>query len=55
MILGTQTQTQNPYDQYEVKAMDGIYAAIYEFQAMDLDTTPLYEALEQITARKEVK
>tara|TARA_B100000927_G_C16458808_1_gene467004 strand:- start:515 stop:715 length:201 start_codon:yes stop_codon:yes gene_type:complete len=54
-ILGTQPKIENPYDQYEIKAMDGIYSAIDEFQAMDLDTTALYAALELVAARKEVK
>ena len=54
-ILGEQTKVQNPYSKYEVKAMDGIYSAIDEFQALDINTDALYEALAQITNRKEVK
>lgn len=54
-ILGEQTKVQNPYSKYEVKAMDGIYSAIDEFQALDINTDALYEALAQITTRKEVK
>ena len=54
-ILGEQTKVQNPYSKYEVKAMDGIYSAIDEFQALDINTDALYEALAQITSRKEVK
>ena len=54
-ILGTQTKIENPYTEYEIKAMDGIYSAIDEFQALDMNTDALYTALAQITARKEVK
>tara|TARA_R100001440_G_scaffold68219_1_gene89700 strand:- start:70 stop:234 length:165 start_codon:yes stop_codon:yes gene_type:complete len=50
-ILGTQTKINNPYNQYEIKAMDGIYSAIDEFEALGLNTDSLYQSLAQITTK----